>query len=216
MGAQDAVMLILDHHHTVVCASGVVAITVTLRRRGEGKQVPQDFLWRGQMHANVINPAFDRRFRNRNQEQHGKEERNVPEADPTDHREIAGQPDHAVAHMLGGRDALDLWGEVHPLILGVHVGTLGDDKPVRDRIVERGQCMNIDMVGLLAPTDRRGCPQRTLKVQLTQIELDNRRALFDTGADKGVLVHLRDNRLKLHLHCNRHPIPLRHDRLALG
>ena len=46
--------------------------------------------------------------------------------------------------------------------------------------------------------------------------IPNRRALFDTGADKGVLVHLRDNRLKLHLHCHRHPIPLRHDRLALG
>src|SRR5215831_3901966 len=126
MGDQDAVMLILDYHDTVVRASWVVAVNVTLRRRGEGKQVPQYVLWRRQMHADVINPAFDRRFRNRNQEQHGKEKRNVPEADPADHRQIAGQPDDAVAHMLGGRDALDLWGEVHPLILVVEVGTLHD------------------------------------------------------------------------------------------
>src|SRR2546426_12079926 len=63
------------------------------------------------------------------------------------------------------------------------------------------------MVGLLAPTDRRGCPQRTLKVQLTQIELANRRAIFDRGADKGVLAYLRDNRLKLHLHGYSHPTP---------
>src|SRR5215813_14781145 len=154
MGYQDAVMFILDHHDTVVRASWVVAVNVTLRRRGEGKQVPQYFLWRRQMHADVINPAFDRRFRNRNQEQHGKEERNVPEADPADHRQITGQPNYAVAHMLGGRDALDLWCEVRPLMLVVHVGTLRDDEPVGDRIVERGQFMNIDMVGFLAPTDR--------------------------------------------------------------
>ena len=116
MGDQDAVMLILDHHHTVVRASWVVAVNVALRRWGEGKQVPQYCLWRGQRHANIIHPAFDRRFRNRNQAQHGKEERNVPEAAPADHRERASQPDHTVAHMLGGRDALDLWGEVHPLV----------------------------------------------------------------------------------------------------
>src|SRR5262249_15104872 len=29
-------------------------------------------------------------------------------------------------------------------------------------------------------------------------------AIFNGRADKGVLVHLRDSRLKLHLHCNRH------------
>src|SRR3989449_10931379 len=46
-----------------------------------------------------------------------------------------------------------------------------------------------------------------LKIQFAQIELDNRRAIFDRGADKGVLVHLRDNRLKLHLHSYSHPTP---------
>jgi hypothetical protein len=61
----------------------------------------------------------------------------MPEADPADHREIAGQPDDAVAHRLGGRDALDLWGEVHPLMLVVQGGTLRDGEPVRARIVER-------------------------------------------------------------------------------
>ena len=43
----------------------------------------------------------------------------MPETDPAHDREGAGPPDHAVAHMLGGRDALDLWGEVHPLVLVV-------------------------------------------------------------------------------------------------
>ena len=43
----------------------------------------------------------------------------MPEADPADHREVAGQPDHAVAHRLRGRDALDGWGEVYPLVLAV-------------------------------------------------------------------------------------------------
>jgi ATP-binding cassette subfamily B protein len=39
------------------------------------------------MCANIIDPAFDGRLGNGNQEEHGKEERNVPEANPTDHRE---------------------------------------------------------------------------------------------------------------------------------
>jgi hypothetical protein len=38
MGEQDAVRLILDHHDPVVRASWVVAVNVTLRRRGEGKK----------------------------------------------------------------------------------------------------------------------------------------------------------------------------------
>ena len=45
------------------------------------------------------------------------------------------------------------------------VGTLSNVESVRGRIVECGQFMNIDMVGLLAPPDRRSCPQHTLKVQ---------------------------------------------------
>src|SRR4029450_12139139 len=65
--------------------------------------------------------------------------------------------------------------------------------------------MHLDSVGRFAPTDRRGRLQYTLKVQFAQIELDNRRAIFDRGADKGVLVELRDNRLKLHLHRDSHP-----------
>ena len=54
MRYEDAVLLILDHHHTGVCAQWVVAVNMTLRRWGEGKQVPQYFLWRGQMHANAM------------------------------------------------------------------------------------------------------------------------------------------------------------------
>src|SRR6266567_1740365 len=202
---EDAVMLILDYHHTIIRTQRVVAVNVTLRRRGEGKQLPQHLLGCGQIGANGINPAFDRRLGNRNQEQCGKKERNVPETDPAHDCEVTGQSDHAVAHMLGGRDALDLRGEVHPLVLVVQVGTLRDDEPILDWIVERRQFMNLDSVGRLAPTDRRGRLQYTLKVQFAQIELDNRRAIFDRGADKGVLVYLRDNRLKLHLHSYSHP-----------
>jgi len=131
----------------------------------------------------------------------------VPEADAAYHREVAGQPDNAVAHMLGCRDALDLRGEVHPLVIAIQIGTLRDDEPVQNRIVERREFMNIDVIGFLVPTDRRGCPQRTLKVEFSQIERHNRRAVFDRRADQGVLVHLRDHRLKLHLHRNSHGTP---------
>ena len=37
MRYEDAVMLILDHHHTVVCAQRVVAVNMTLRSRSAGK-----------------------------------------------------------------------------------------------------------------------------------------------------------------------------------
>src|SRR5262245_27138791 len=109
--------------------------------------------------------------------------------------------------MLRCRDTLDCRGEVHALVLVVEVVTLCDDKPILDGIVERRELMNIDMVGLLTPTDGRGRPQRPSQVELAQIKLNDRRATFDRGADKGVLVHLCDGRLKLHLHCNCHPIP---------
>src|SRR5712691_4127810 len=66
MGDQDAVMLILDYHHTMVSTQRVVAVNMTLRRRGEGQQLPKHLLWRGQMRANILNPAFDRRLGNGN------------------------------------------------------------------------------------------------------------------------------------------------------
>src|SRR5215467_2779513 len=207
MGHEDAVMLILDDHHTGIRTQWVVAINVTFHRRGERQQVPQHLLWRGQMPANVINPAFHRRLGNGYQEQYGKEEGKVPETDPAHDRKVTGQPDHTMAHMLRGRDALDGRCEVHALVLVVQVGTLRHDEPILDRIVKRRQFMNLDRVGLLAPTDRRGRFQRTLKVQFAQIELDNRCAIFDKGADKGILVELRDNRLKLHLYGYSHPCP---------
>src|SRR5713101_10121835 len=124
MGHEDAVMLILHHHHTMVRTQRVVAVNMTLSRRGDGKQLPQHLLWRGPMRANVINPSFNRRLGNGNQEQCGKEESTVPKADPTDHREVTGQSDHAFAHMLGGRDAFDLRGEEYPLVLAIQVGPL--------------------------------------------------------------------------------------------
>ena len=60
MGHQNAVMLILDHHYTVVRAQRVVPVYMTLRRRGKGKQLLKHVLWRRQVRTNVINPAFNR------------------------------------------------------------------------------------------------------------------------------------------------------------
>src|SRR5439155_21344470 len=136
----------------------------------------------------IVRGAYSRC--NGNQEQHGKEERNVPETDSAHDREVTGQPDHAVAHMLGGRDALDVRREVHPLVLGVPVRTLRNDEPILDRIMECREFMNVDVIDVLTPTDGRGRPQLPLKVELAQIELDNRCAVFNRRADKGVLIHL--------------------------
>jgi hypothetical protein len=88
----------------------------------------------------------------------------VSEADSADNREVAGEPDNAFAHMLGGRDPLEVRCKVHTLVLVVEVGALRDDKSILDRIVERREFMNIDVIGLLTPTDRRSRPQRTLPV----------------------------------------------------
>jgi hypothetical protein len=159
------------------------------------------------MRANVIDPSLYRRFGNGDQEQRGKEQSNVPEADTADHREVARQPDNAMAHMLGGRDPLDLRGEVPPLVLAIQIGTLRDDEPVQNRIVEGRQFMYIDMVGFLAPTERRRRPQFLVKVVLAQIKLDNCRTVFNGRAHKGVLVYLCDSRRKLHLHGKRHLPP---------
>ena len=87
----------------------------------------------------------------------------MSEADSTDYREVAGEPDNTCAHMLGCRDPLDVRCKVHALVLVVEVGALRDDKSILYRIVERREFMNIDVVGLLTPTDRRSRPQRTLK-----------------------------------------------------
>src|SRR5712691_10908439 len=193
MRHEDAVMLILDHHHTIIRTQRVVAVHVTLRRWGEGQQLPQHLLGGGQIGANVIHPTFDRRLGNRNQEQRGKKDRNVPETDSTYHHERARQPDHAVAHMLGGRDTLDGRRKIYPLLVVIEIGTLRYDKSIQNRIVKRRQFMHIDVVGFLAPTERGLRPQLLVKVVPAQIKLDNRRAIFDRGADKGVLVYLRDN-----------------------
>ena len=216
MSHQDAIMLILHHHHTVVRAPRVVTMSTTLRRRGDGEQLLKHLVLTWQIQTNVINPSFDRRLGNRNQEQGGKEQRNVPETDPAHDREVAGQPDHTVAHMLGGRDALDCRGEIYPLVMVIHIGTLRDDESVGHRIVEWRQFLHIDVVGGLAPTDLGLRPQFIVKVVLAQIKLDNRRAVFNRRADKGILIHLRDSRRKLHLHGHRHVTSLCHRRCAMG
>jgi len=74
-------------------------------------------------------------------------------------------------------------------------------------MVERRQYMHVDMEGVLAPTGRRGRPQLLLQGTFAQIEPDNRRAVFERGADKGVPVQLRDNRRTLHLHGHSHSTP---------
>jgi len=88
MGHQDAIMLILHHHHTVVRAPRVVAINMTLRRRGAGEQLLEHLLLAGQVRTNIINPSLDRRLGNRNQKERGKDQRNVPETDAAHHRKI--------------------------------------------------------------------------------------------------------------------------------
>ena len=98
----------------------------------------------------------------------------MSEADPADHCEGAGQPDNTFAHRLGGRDPLDVRCKVHALMLVVEVGALRDDKPRRDRIVERREFMHIDVIGCLPPTEPGLRPQFLVKVVLAQIERDNR------------------------------------------
>jgi hypothetical protein len=46
-----------------------------------------------------------------------------------------------------------------------------------------------------------------VKSALSQIACDNRRAVFNGRAHKGVLGHLRDSRLKLHVHGHRPLLP---------
>jgi hypothetical protein len=166
LGAEAPSMLILPHPHTMVRPQRVGAITRTRRRRGEGTQGLPPLRWRGPMHAKVIHPACARRRGHGKQEQPGKEARQVPETAPAHDREVAGPPAHAVAHRLGGRDTLEVWGAGHPLARVVQGGTVGADEPVRDRIGERRQCMQVDGGGLLAPTERRGRPSHTLTVQV--------------------------------------------------
>ncbi len=158
MGHQDAIMLILHHHHTVVCAPRVVAINMTLRRRGDGEQWLQHLLLAGQIRTNIINPSLDRRLGNGKKKESGKEQRNVPETDSAHHSKRAGQADNAVAHMLCCRDALDFRCKVPALILLIQIVPLGQDEPILHRIVERRQFMNVDMVDFLAPIKRRGHP----------------------------------------------------------
>jgi hypothetical protein len=59
MGEQEAGMLILAHHHTVVGAQRVRAINRTRRPRKEGQQVLQRLLWGREVRANVIKLAFE-------------------------------------------------------------------------------------------------------------------------------------------------------------
>src|SRR2546421_3885516 len=102
LGDQEAVLLVLADHHTMVRAQRGGASNVTRRRWGAGKQWPPPLLWRGPMHAHGIQPAFARRLAHGHQEEHRKEERHGPETDPAHDREVAGPPDHAGAHRLGG------------------------------------------------------------------------------------------------------------------
>src|SRR5437867_3969603 len=67
--------------------------------------------------------------------------------------------------------------------------------------------MNVDVGGFLAPIKRRGHPYLWLKIALSQSEFDHCRSVFEGRAGTCVLIHLRDSRLKLYLHRNRHPTP---------
>ena len=131
----------------------------------------------------------------------------MPETYAAHPSQIAGQADKAVAHLLRCRDALDFRCKVHALVLVIQIVPLGSEAPGLNRMVERRTFMNVDVVGFLAPIKRRGRPSRLLKIALSPIEFDHRRSVFDGRADNCVLIHLRDSRLKRHLHRHRHPIP---------
>ena len=180
---------------------------MTLRRRGDGKQLLKHLPLAGQIRTNIINPSLDRRLGNGKKKERGKAQRNVPETSSAHHSKRAGQADNAVAHLLRCRYALDFRCKVHAWVLAIQRVPLGEDAPVLHRIVERRKFMKVDVGGFLAPIQRRGRPSCLLKIALSQIEGDNRRAVFDGRADKCVLGHFRDRRRKLPLHCNRHPIP---------
>ena len=62
MGHQDAIMRILHHHDTVVRAPRLVAITMTLRSRGEGKPLLKPLRLAGPIRTHVSNPSLDRRL----------------------------------------------------------------------------------------------------------------------------------------------------------
>ena len=109
MGHQDAVMLILHHHDTVSSPQRGVAVHRTRRHRDEGQPWPQHLRWRGHRCAHSIDPAFARRLGHGHQAQHGKEQRNMPEADPTD---TAREPAHRITLWLIG------WEVETPLISG--------------------------------------------------------------------------------------------------
>jgi hypothetical protein len=207
MGDQDAGMLSLDHQHPVVCAQRVIAVTLTRRHRQEEQQLLQHRLWSRYVRAEVIHPAFERCLGNRTQKQRGQEERTGSAADAAAYREGAGAPAHAFAHMRGGRDPLDGRCTVHTLVLVVEVGAWRDAQSILERMVERRECMPIDVVGLWTPTDRRSRPSRILPVALASLTLHNRRAVFAARAPKGVLVEFGDHRRTLPLpgDCPRLP-----------
>jgi hypothetical protein len=90
--------------------------------------------------------------------------------------------------MLGGRDALDLWGEVDALSVVMQGGTLRDEEAGHHRMVEPRPFMPIDLGGFFAPTERRLRPPCLVKVVLAPIKLANRRAVFHGRAPTSVLV----------------------------
>jgi len=71
--------------------------------------------------------------------------------------------------MLGGRDALEGGGDVHPLVLAIQRGPLGEDAAGLNRMVKRRQCMHIDVGGFLTPIQRCLRPQLLVKIVLAQI-----------------------------------------------
>jgi hypothetical protein len=60
MGEQAAVLLLLDHHPTVVWAQRVIAVTRTRRPRQAAQPVLQPRLWSRAVRAHGIHPACDR------------------------------------------------------------------------------------------------------------------------------------------------------------
>ena len=207
MGHQKAGLCILAHHHPLVRTPRGGAVHRTRRHRQEDQPVLQPLLWSGEVRTQVLHPAFARCLGTRHQKQRGQEERNVPETAPTPHRQGAGPPEHTVPHRLGGGDALDLWGQVPPWVLGIEGDTLREDASGGNRIVQHRPCLDIAVLGCLPPPRPGLHPQCLLNVGRAQLKRAKRPAVVNGRTDKGVLRPLRDSRGKRPRHCNGPLLP---------
>ena len=162
------------------------------RRRGAGEPglPPRGLPW--PMPPKGLNRSFARRLGNRQQAPGGPAPRHGPAPAPAHAREGASHPEHPVAHLRGGRDALACRGAIEPRGRGMHRGPRRDEASGGPRRVAGRPFLHLDGVGGRAPTALGLRPQCRVPVVLAQITREKRRAVFTRRADKGLLRPLRD------------------------